>query len=412
MKRLEAPSAVSWLGICPPVGAFRLALLMIAATLTVSPSAQAQTYRVLHTFTGPDGAYPYAAVTMDSAGNLYGTTYSGGFTGGNCGSQGCGTVFKLTHHSAGWTLSTLYSFTGIDHNDGQSPSAPVTIGPDGALYGTSNEGGLGYGTVFRLTPPATFCRGFSCPWTETALYRFMGGRDGAYPGYCGLVFDRAGNLYGSTAGQSIGGEGSGDATVFELTPSGGGWVKTVLHDFGVTGGVFAGVIFDGAGNLYGTASGHNAVFELTSTGSGWQYRPIFMFNGSDGVFPTGGLAFDSSGNLYGTTTNSGGTIYQLRPSGGNWLLTTLYNFNAYEGPLTGPTLDAAGNVYGTVPFLEGSGVVYKVTYTSNGWQETNLTDVSFQEPIGGVILDAGGNIYGTEATGGSYGRGTVFEITP
>lgn len=318
----------------------------------------------------------------------------------------------MTHHSLGWTLTPLYSFAGPDHNDGDLPSAPVTIGPDGALYGTTNEGGLGYGTVFRLTPPATFCGSVSCPWTETVLYRFMGGSDGAYPGYGGLVFDRAGNLYGSTAGQGIDGDGNSDATVFELTRSGSGWAKTTLHDFGLNGDVYAGVIFDRAGNLYGTWSNNDTVFELTPTGSGWQYQPIFIFNGIDGVFPTGGLAFDSTGNLYGTTINNGGTVYQLQPSSGFWILTTLYNFDAYEGPLTGPSLDAAGNVYGTVPFLEGSGIVYKMTHTSGGWQETNLTNNPFAEPIGGVIVDGSGNIYGTEAGGGSDGRGTVFEITP
>ena len=409
------PSAVSLFGISSRKGALRLVRLIMfaAAALMASPSVQAQTYTVLHSFAGgADGKLPEAGVVMDRSGNVYGTATYGGITGGNCGIEGCGTVFKLTHHSAGWTLTPLYSFAGSDHNDGALPSAPVALGLDGALYGTTSEGGLGYGTVFRLSPPATFCRSVSCPWTETVLYRFRGGSDGGYPAYGGLVFDRAGNLYGTTSGVSQDGENDKDATVFELTPSGGGWVQTVLHNFGVGGGVYAGVIFDSAGNLYGTWSNANAVYELTPTGSSWQYQPIFMFNGADGNFPTGGLAFDSTGNLYGTTISNGGTVYELQPSGGSWTLTTLYNFNAYEGPLTGPTLDAAGNVYGTVPFVEGSGIVYKMTHTGGGWQETNLTNFDFVEPIGSVILDASGNIYGTESSGGSDGRGTVFEITP
>jgi uncharacterized repeat protein (TIGR03803 family) len=384
--------------------AFALALVG-ALTLVAKQPAQAQTYTVLHTFTrGADGAYPDAGLTMDGVGTFYGTASAGGNTGGQCGTEGCGTVFRLTQHGSGWIFSPLYSFTGTDHNDGVSPYAPVTVGPDGALYGTTNEGGSGYGTVFRLTPPASLCKGFSCPWTETVLHRFAGGSDGAYPGYGGLVFDQAGNIYGTTQN---GGGPANVGTVFELTPSNGGWVETILYSFSGGGQPLSGVIFDSAGHLYGTAAGGGVVYELSPSGSGWLYQPLAAVN-----TPTGGVVFDSSGNLYGTTLNGGGSVYQLRPSNGSWLLSTLYNFNAYEGPLDAPTLDTAGNVYGTVADLVSGGIVFKLT-RSNGWLESTVTDFGgFGQPVGSVIFDANGNMYGTVELGGSSGYGAVFEVTP
>ncbi len=380
-------------------------LLIVAAT-----PAQAQTYTVLHTFTrGTDGAYPYAGLTMDGTGNLYGTASGGGITGGHCGTDGCGTAFKLTQHGSGWIFAPLYSFAGSDHNDGASPYAPLTVGPDGALYGTTNAGGSGYGTVFSLRPPASLCRSFSCPWTETVLYRFLGGSDGAYPGYGPLVFDQAGNIYGTT---QLGGPADA-GTVFKLTPSDGGWVESILYNFAGDGEPLSGVIFDSAGNLYGTAAAGGTVYELSPSQSGWLYQTLWQFQGgSGGSNPTGGVVLDSAGDLYGTTFNEGGSAYVLRPSNGSWNLTTLYSFNAYAGPLDTPTLDPAGNVYGTVFDLVSGGVVFKLT-RSTGWLESTVTDFGgFGEPVGSVILDTGGNIYGTVELGGSYGDGVVFEVTP
>jgi len=141
--------------------------------------------------------------------------------------------------------------------------------------------------------------------------------------------------------------------------------------------------------------------------SGWLYQTL---GGVD--TPTGGVVFDSSGNLYGTTLNGGGSVYQLRPSNGAWILTTLYSFNAYTGPFDAPTLDTAGNVYGTVFDLVSGGIVFKLT-RSNGWLESTVTDFGgFGPPVGSVIFDANGNMYGTVEIGGSSGYGVVFEITP
>ena len=257
----------------PPTAALAIAIALALAAVTTQ-SAQAQTFTVLHTFTGPDGAYPYGRLAMDPGGNFYGTTYGGG---DGCQGYGCGTVFKLVHKNAGWIFYPLYSFQG--GNDGSYPLGGVTIGPDGSLYGTTTVGGggpcnliggpgPGCGTVFRLQPPARACPNFRCPWTETVVYRFTGGNAGAYPGYGEVVFDQAGNLYGTTEGD----EGNGNAAiVFKLAPSNGGWTESLIYNFG-TAFVASGVIFDGAGNLYGTAAaggnGYGSVYKLTPSGLG------------------------------------------------------------------------------------------------------------------------------------------------
>ncbi len=143
-----------------------LAAVAIATLLIViATQAHAQTLSIVHTFTGGgDGGVPYAGLTVDQGGNFYGTTSAGGL--------GCGTVFKLSHAGAGWILSTLYKFQG--GNDGCYPYARVVFGPDGLLYGTTSDYGVSgeYGTVFSLQPSASACRSASCPWTKTVLYHF------------------------------------------------------------------------------------------------------------------------------------------------------------------------------------------------------------------------------------------------
>ena len=179
--------------------------------------AQAQTYNLLHEFSNsPDGDAPYASVTMDRAGNLYGTTTYGG-------ANGKGLVFKLSHKGDGWILSPLYSFTG--GSDDGSPQTPVTIGPDGSLYGTTQGRYLGGGTVYKLSPPARACASISCPWTHTVIFNFNGA-DGYYAN--SVIFDQAGNLYGTTES----GGSAGFGVVYELTPSGSGWTQTILRNFG------------------------------------------------------------------------------------------------------------------------------------------------------------------------------------
>jgi len=392
--------------------AFALGLLCALTVIATQP-VQAQTFTVLHTFTGQgDGSNPVAGLTLDRAGNLYGTTSNLQFPPGN------GTVFKLSRARSGWTLNTLYAFLG--GTDGANPQARVIFGPDGTLYGTTTNGGLGFGTVFNLRPPARACASVNCSWDETVLYRFTGGRDGAYPQYGDLAFDAAGNIYGTT---SNGGIGAG--VVFEISRSGAGWTESVLYAFSGGDGPYSGVIFDSAGNLYGTTLG--TVYELTPSGSGWTETTLHTFGGEgDGAQAYGGLIFDQQGNLYGTTFNDGennaGTVYELQQSGGHWTQTVL-KFVAI-GPTDTPTMDASGDLYATLGGLNSPnfGAVFELSPGGNGWTFTDLFDFTgapFADgfsPIGGVVLDSGRNVYGTTFLGGDMncgeGCGVVWEITP
>ena len=208
------------------VAMFRLAIAacagMLVITTVAAPAAQAQTYSVLHYFTGGlDGGNPYAGVTVGGPGTLYGTTAGYG--------NRFGSVFKLTQRGSGWTLDPLYNFAGGDDGpDGAYPLAGVVFGPSGALYGTTGEGGYGVGTVFEVRPPATACKTAICYWNETILHGFTGNLgDGGYPGFGNVTFDQAGNMYGTTESHGT----SDCGVVWELAPSGGGWTESVLYNF-------------------------------------------------------------------------------------------------------------------------------------------------------------------------------------
>lgn len=295
------------------VAASAIAALMIIA----ASEAQGQTFQVLHTFTGgDDGASPVVGLTMDRAGNLYGTTQYGGANDCFTSPSGCGTVFKLSHKGSGWTFAPLYSFQGWNATDGAYPQSRVTIASDGSLYGATAVGGLldacypGCGTAYRLQPPANVCKSVLCPWTETVLHRFTDGQDGSGP-TGDLTLDALGNVYGTTVGGGSGSDGNG--TVYEISPSGGGWNESILYDFSnnfdVGAAPYSGVIFDASGNLDGTATNggsyeEGTVFQLTPSGSGWTGTAIHTFTGtSDGLEPIAGLILDGSGNLYGATRN-------------------------------------------------------------------------------------------------------------
>src|SRR5579871_5094013 len=181
-----------------------LTLLIAVGLSAAAVTAQAQTYTVIHNFTGgADGAYPYAGLTIDAHGNFYGTANQGGHPG-ICPPQnlGCGTVYKLARAGSGWVFTPLYKFTG--EPDGGGPYGRVSFGPDGALYGSTVGGGLdncvigfGCGTVYRLRPSPTACQTALCPWNESVIYRFMGGTD-AYSPTGDVAFDSAGAMYGTT----------------------------------------------------------------------------------------------------------------------------------------------------------------------------------------------------------------------
>jgi len=416
--------------------------LMLLAALT--HLAQAQTYSVIYNFTGgQDGATPLAGVSLDRAGNLYGTTSGGGFTGGRCsgpGLHGCGTVYDLKHTNSTWLFNPLYTFQG-QYSDGAAPHDRVVFGPNGSLYGTTAFGGpadedcagLGCGTVFNLRPSAVACKTALCPWTENVLFFFNASLgQGGNPLYGDVVFDPAGNIYGTLFDRipSFG-------MVFGLIPSNGNWSLDYVYPFPADGNEgdspTSSVIFDPAGDLYGTTSrggppggytgGYGIIYELTPSGSGWAEQILYLFqNGSDGAYAEGGAIRDQAGNLYGTTqeggAGGGGTVWELSPSGGGWTLTTLYSFTGALGSFASLTMDAAGNLYGTTNLdgAHGQGNIFKLTNSGGNWSYTSLHDFTGGsdggKPYGQVTLDANGNIYGTAANGGATGNGVVWKITP
>ena len=379
-------------------------LLGFALPTLTAPPAQAQTYSILYNFTGgADGGGPYAGVTLDRAGNLYGTT-----TGSSGG--GPGTVYKLIHKNGSWTFARLYNVGAF---------GGLTIGPNGTLYGINNND-----AVFNLQPPPHFLPNLFAPWIQTSLYSLSAGS------YSGVVFDRAGNIYGTT----YDGGAYGGGTVFELSPSNGGWTETVIHNFG-TGfdGSFpiASLLIDAAGNLYGTTLlggiyDDGTVFELSPSAGGWTESFVYSFTGgSDGGNPYGGLIFDPLGNLYGATPGTyqfqgnGGSVFKLTPSGNSWTFSVLYSFaNGGDecGPRGTPAMDAEGNLYDTTTCVPGYGSVFKLAPINGGWTYTSLHDFGQGRdgiyPEAGVTLDPNGNIYGTTTGGGAYANGIVFEITP
>ena len=397
-------------------------MMVLMAAVLLTPAAQSQTFQVIHSFTGGEGQNPYAGLTMDAAGRLYGTTYKGR-------TSGYGTVFKLMRSGSGWVLTPLHYFAGS--SDGASPWSRVIFGPDGSLYGTTSQGGgeRGYGAVFSLRPPATACKTALCPWTKTDVHTF-GGKDGNQP-IGDLTFDDTGNLYGTT----YNGGRDGVGTVYELTYNGVGWAVNVLYTFSHGETLFlpsAGVTFDKAGNLYGTAEGgFGGTFELTPSGGGWVYNQVYALHGGvEGGSPRAGLIFDDAGNLYSATmqygAGGGGTVFGLTPSNGGWGFSTLYSFVGVccnqVGPWATLVMDSAGNLYGTTQGdgAYGLGSVFKLSLRGSGWIYTSLHDFTGGDdganPVSNVVFDASGNLYGTAANGGnnacSLGCGVVWEITP
>ena len=384
-----------------------------------------QTFQVIHTFTGMDGDAPLAGLTLDRAGNLYGTTFHGAL--------GNGVAFKMSHHGSGWVFNPLYIFHGGD--DGAFPTARLIFGPDGTLFGTTSSGdgicgGEGCGRVFNLGPPATFCRTVLCFWRETVIHNFTG-FDGSDP-MAEITFDQSGSAYGSAAQ----GGAHGVGVIYELVQSGGGWTESILYSFNVIDGLSpqSPLTLDASGNLYGTTNGGGdlscgtigcgTVFKLTPSGSGWTLITLHVFTDqNDGGYPQGGLILDQAGNLYGTApfggVHSGGVAFEVAPSG---TLSVIYSFAAGATPYAGLTSDAAGNLYGTTALggAFGRGSVYKLTSGNGTWTYTSLHDFSGGSdgsgPQGVVTIDGAGNLYGTAAAGGSAcapnGCGVVWEITP
>jgi|SRR5208282_1140407 len=333
----------------------------------------------------------------------------------------CALLLILTAASlaAAQTETVLYAFTGA--SDGGQPFARLSADGASNFYGTTTVGGLGYGTVFELSPNG------SGGWNETVLHAFTRGADGAYPLASPVIFDGQGNLYGTAAE----GGANGFGVVFELSPAGKIWNETVLYDFASgAGGVypFNGLIMDPAGNLYGTdnvyQSGHaitEGVFELSQSGGSWTEKVIYDNEDAVANFGGGGLTMDSAGNIFGVS--SGGfepqTVFELSPNGhGGWNSTMLHSFQKRYYAEGIPVLDKSGNVYGTTSSggASNNGTVYKLSPGKNGkWTQEVL--YAFKggvqdgsAPYAGIVFDAAGNIYGTTAGGGPSNDGTVFEL--
>jgi uncharacterized repeat protein (TIGR03803 family) len=352
----------------------------------VPPTAAGGAWKVnvLHIFAGPDGDLPFAGLTMDTFGALFGATTLGGTEGSCTYAYGCGTIFRMRPPGApggAWDFATLYNFRG-GSGDGRTPADNPVFDSFGALYGTTVAGGPGnYGVVYRLTPPGVA----GGAWTETILHDFNG-HDGARPRPT-LIFDTRGALYGTT---QLGGAFN-FGTVFKLAPPagpGGAWTETILYSFNGADGAqpFSALLFDSAGALYGTTwkggthRDAGVVFKLSppaTPGGAWTESYYEILNGADGDGMQGGLSRDTFGVLYGTTNRGGsgncpelhcGTVFKIMAPavpGGSWNHTVLASF-------TGPN---GGNPVASPRFLRG-------------------------------------RLYGTAEFGGAADVGTIFELTP
>jgi uncharacterized repeat protein (TIGR03803 family) len=358
------------------------------------------------TFDYNNGDLPQAGVVLDSAGDIFGTTYAGG--------TGSGTVYELLGANY-QTLTTLVAFNG---SNGGGPSSDLLLGSSGELFGTTSNGGAsqsgsntGAGTVFELSG--------SGDQTLTTLVNFNG-TNGFQP-EGGLVADNAGNLYGSTAG----GGANNDGTVFELSGTDLQTLTTLVSFNGSNGSSPHGnLLFDSAGNLYGTtetggSSNLGTVFELS--GSNHEtLNTLVNFDGTDGSSPDAGFVADSSGAMYGTTrlggTNSDGTVFEI--AGANHqTFSTLVNFDGFEdgaAPDAGLLIDRAGNLFGTT-FGGGAGTdgtVFELPVTNY----SDLNTLAYLAannagPQSDLAADAEGNLYFTASSGGVDTEGSVIQLT-
>jgi len=332
----------------------------------LSPVGNGWVNTVLYNFTGDaDGGEPYKGVTLDAAGNLYGTAVTGG--SGSC-EGGCGVTYKLTKSGSTWTQNVIHSFTGAD---GSGPGSRVTVDNNGNVYGMTPTGGdFGLGTIYALRPKS------NGTWAFNVIHHFTGGSDGS-SGSAGRMVFRGGHLYGAAT----------------------------------TGGDF----------------GHGVVFELKPRASGeWGFRTLYAFQDSpDGSFPYGALLFDGAGNVYGTTYYGGdndlGVAYRLTRNGGSWTEQVLYSFKAGQdgnSSISNLVSDSAGNLYGTTSEGGlGSGTIFQLTPNqSGGWTETvphlfaNTPDGAF--PYAGMVGNRSNVFFGATVHGGADGEGAIYKFTP
>lgn len=397
---------------------FRLAhltTLVLTFCTMAGVNSSAQTYQLLATFDGTNGAQPqYAFLTQGLDGNIYGTTSSGG-------TNSKGTVFRVTPEG---TLTTLYNFCGqAKCTDGSEPEWGLVLATNGNFYGTTYYGGAyNEGTVFEITSAGelttlySFCAQARCP-------------DGAFPN--ALIQGSDGNLYGVT---EYGGLGASYGSVFKITLAG---KLTTLHSFMAYDGAYpTGSLLQASnGDFYGTtfiggALGNvGTIFQITAAG---KFSTLHNFNTYDGASPTGQLVQSSNGNIYGATAGGGvynnegclangcGTLFKITTGGS---LTTLYKFctedpscNDGEGPYGGMLLATNGELYGTTSGggLDGNGLIFQMSPTGNPKNLYNFCPehscAGGASPYAGLLQSTSGTFYGTTNYGGANGDGTIFSL--
>src|SRR5579864_2745405 len=312
--------------------------LCLLAPLAGGTAAPSPTFRVIFTFSGVDGSEPYAGLTIDASGDLYGTTYNGGYEG---------TVFRLSPGAhRRWNERVLYNFSNPSFSGG-FPLGDVALDANGDVYGTAGPGAFNNGVAFELARSPVPSDGV------LVLHTFKGDSDGIQP-RAGLIFDAAGDLYGTTS--ASGPVGGSCGTVFQLVPAGDSWTENILHIFTCKrDGYFptGDLVFDG-GNLYGTTAmggvgcriyGCGEVFEVSHANGVWTKSDVYNFKGgSDGIGPMSALVVDKAGDLFGTTAVGGvgpcliestpgcGTVFELTrlPKGG-WKHTVIYSPDGSAG---------------------------------------------------------------------------------
>jgi uncharacterized repeat protein (TIGR03803 family) len=370
----------------------------------VLATASAQTnYQRLKSFAVVDfsGAMPESAPIRGSDGALYGTTSGGG--------SGFGTVYKLNTNGTGYAV--LRSFSG-NGGDGQNPYGGLVQGSDGALYGTTYEGGSSnLGSVFRLNTDGS---------AYTILKSFTGS-DGAGP-QAGLVQGNDGGLYGTT---TYGGT-NGVGTVFKLNINGNDY--TVLRHFSLTDSdgcvPRAGLVLGTDGVLYGTTyyggtNNFGTVFKLNGDGSGYSVLRSFTYSSGDGAFPEASLVQGMDGIMYGTTHDGGtsgvGTVFKLNTDGTGYAVLKSFAGDG-NNPQAGLVQSSDGFLYGTASAgysVFGSGTVYKLNTNGIGYAVLRSffgTGGDGQTPYAGLVQDSDGTLFGTTYSGGSSKKGTVFKL--
>jgi uncharacterized repeat protein (TIGR03803 family) len=389
----------------------------------------------LYSFTGgSDGGNPDGPLIMDAAGDLFGTTSTGG-------ANGDGTVFEVKKTNGVYAAAptTIASLAGSD--DGFQIGG-LLMDSAGDLFGTTVEGGAhNDGAVFEIK-----YQNGSYASTPTILYSFTDSTDGQHPN-AGLIMDAAGDLFGTAnEGPGAADDSANFGSVFALKAIDGGYVEFTLADFGADDNATSGLTVDAAGDLFGTvvnvsAGASDFVYEIPADGATIASVPktLATFGGAStqegagGGGPYGGLVMDHAGNLFGTTTDGSGSVFEIAYAGGGNYAATATTIAAFSGsaanPLGNLIMDANGDLFGTTATggASGKGSVFEIKFANGSYTSTPATLYSFtggadgQLPYGGLVMDANGDLFGTTSggeAGGAFGgptspsagSATVFEI--